>query len=130
MSLVSEVAAYLIAGGYATALGTDIFVRELPPSPLNAVLLLAGPNGTKPIFYSSGAIDHYRLTVQVRNTDPKTAEDNAEAIRLLLDDEELGGYWLKTDDGYPGHVSDEDDIRAGARRFQVEFTIRSARGRS
>lgn len=128
MSVISAVVAFLISNGYATALGTDIFARELPPSPLDAILLIAKPNGMKPELFSSGdAIDYYRLTIQVRNEEPKTAEDDAEAIRKLLDDEEISGYWLQTDDGYPGHVSDEADIKVGVRRFQIEFTVKNKR---
>ncbi len=130
MTVISDVAAVLISNGHATALGTDIFDRELPPAPLNAILLIAKPNGMKPeLFSGSGdAIDYYRLTIQVRNEDPKTAEDKAEAIRKLLDDQDLsGGYWLQTDDGYPDHVSDDADIRTGVRRYQVEFTVKNER---
>jgi hypothetical protein len=125
MGLVEDITALLITGGFGTVYGTDIFYR-LPALPLNCVsiFLIGGP---EPDYYSTnaapGALDYAGFQIQVRNTNSKTARDNAEAIRKAFDLATLSGYViLRTTRAQPIDLTNDDDLKAKVYRFSVDFT--------
>lgn len=93
MALAAEIAAYLQGSGFG-AVGTVIFRRELPNTPVNAIAVLTppvsdgsirtfGPDGTPPVA------DQPRFEVVVRtdaDTGKAAAFTLARQIRFALDD--------------------------------------------
>lgn len=90
MALPAEIAQYIQTAGLGTV-GTDIFRRELPQTPVNCMAVLAppvsdgtirtfGPDGTAPVA------DQPRFEVVVRNTDKAAAFLLARRVRYALDD--------------------------------------------
>lgn len=90
MALAAEIALYLQTAGIGTV-GTTIFRRELPATPVVAIAVLTPPvsDGTIRTFGPDGSLpvaDQPRFEVVVRDTDKATAFATARRIRFALDD--------------------------------------------
>ena len=82
-SLVSDMANALIAAGFATVAGTDIFawqIRSTPPAQL--MVMLTG--GRPPIQTIDGQTPQPGIQVYVVDSDMAAAETKAEAIRAYF----------------------------------------------
>ncbi|MCK9569689.1 minor capsid protein [Candidatus Pacearchaeota archaeon] len=131
MTLISDITAALIAGGFGTAFGTDIFAYQFPVSPLNCVAIIPLA-GQEPLRYdASGSIDYPGLQIQARNTSIKTAGEKAEAIRQALDLATIGGYVVcRTTRSQPSNVTSPEDLQTGGGpvyRFSVDFVLTKVR---
>jgi len=131
MTLISAITAALIAGGFGTAFGTDIFAYQFPASPLNCVAIIP-LSGQEPVHYdATGSIDYPGLQIQSRNTSIKTAGENAEAIRQALDLATIGGYVIcRTTRSQPSNVTGSEDLQTGGGpvyRFSVDFVLTKVR---
>jgi hypothetical protein len=96
MSLVADIAAYLVSQGFGT-LGTSIFLDELLDSPDNQIAVFgSGIKGTEFASGDNGQVLEYPyFDVHVRNTSKATARTTMENIRQLLRyNTEISGYWL------------------------------------
>jgi hypothetical protein len=131
MTLISDIAAKLIAGGFGTAFGTDIFAYQFPASPLNCVAIIPLAGQGPEHYDATGSIDFPGLQIQARNTSIKTAGEKAEAIRQALDLATIGGYVIcRTTRSQPSNVTSPDDLKAGGGpvyRFSVDFVLAKAR---
>lgn len=84
MTLIEQVATYLIEQGVATALGTDIFIGRMPdnataPDAVIAVLDTGGPSPDIDIPTKSPTFQ-----VFIRNTDYDTGKAKLDAVRTAL----------------------------------------------
>ena len=80
MSLLVELAAWVVAQGHGTAVGTDVFRGNLPPTP-DAAIGLVGTGGG-PSVRSFGRVEWMQPTVQVFVR--RTTQDAAEAAAYAL----------------------------------------------
>ena len=120
MTLVSDIAAALVAGGHGTALGTDIFAYVWPASMTGYLIIpLAGRLPSEEM--GGNGIDYPGFQIQVKNASMATAEANAEAIRVYLNGSTRGSYSIFTTRSAPVHISSPEDIEAGYYRFSVDF---------
>ena len=122
MSLISDMSAALIAAGYATAEGTDLFAILFPPASQINCLCIIPLAGRVPVEVMGGAgIDYPGVQIQVRNSDLQTAIETAEAIRLAFTKTTQGEYTLYATRSHPVNLTNPDDIKAGQYRFSVDF---------
>lgn len=131
MTLIPDITAALISGGFGTAFGTDIFAYQFPASPLDCVAIIP-LDGLEPDHYdATGSIDYPGLQIQARNTSIKTAGEKVEAIRKALDLATIGGYvTCRTTRSQPRNVTSPDDLKAGGGpvyRFSVDFVLINVR---
>ena len=126
MNLISDIAAALVAGGYATALGTDIFAYLWPIGMTGYLIVpLAGRLPSEEM--GGNGIDYPGFQIQVKNVSMAAAEANAEAIRVYLNGSTRGNYSIFTNRSAPVHISSPEDIEAGYYRFSVDFETISVR---
>lgn len=130
MALVQDVAAALVAGGYATALGADLFAYNFPDLPHNAVCIipLAGAPSDHYWHGSSGvgAIDYPGIQIQVRNVSKSVAETLAERIRIGLDGSEINNHiYCWTTRSWPSYLG--EDAGTPRHRFSVDFRLAKSR---
>ncbi len=130
MTLISDVAAALIAGGFATALGTDLFPRRFPPSPLKCIMIKELDGKVPSEEMGGDGVDYPGFQIQVRDIDEAQAQADAEAIRLALNDTTQGSYSIFTTRSQPSDVTSPEDLAATdgpVYRFSVDFETTSAR---
>ena len=124
MTFISDIATAMIAAGYGTQLGQDLFAFRFPPTPLIAYLIIPRSGRPPDSVMGGDPVDHQRLQIQVRDTDLATAEANAEALRRALDDTvTTGGRTIFATSSYPVDLTDEADIGVGAYRFSIDYEI-------
>ncbi len=134
MALEDDMVSHIISLGHATALGTDIFIAPLPPSPIKAMRVKA-LGGPEPTYCSSGAtptaLESLRWQLQVRDSDLQAARDLAEAVRKALDLNPPLGYWeLRATVPQPVDVTSPDEQKATDGpicRYVVEFVAERVR---
>ena len=136
ISIIDDVITLLIANGYASLQGVDIFPYRFPVAspygtPLNCIAVFP-LNGREPDYCTSlvqnqpYAIDHKGFQIQVRHLVEKTAYDTAEAIRLALDFHPPTGYiQLRATRDQPSDFTNSDDlstVNGPVFRFGISFT--------
>jgi hypothetical protein len=120
MTLVSDIAAALVSGGFASALGTDIFAYMWPVGMTGYLIVpLAGRLPSEEM--GGNGIDYPGFQIQTKNASLATAEANAEAVRAYLNGTTKGSYSIFTTRSHPVHISSPEDIEAGYYRFSVDF---------
>jgi hypothetical protein len=95
-ALIDSIATWLITGGFATVVGTDIFMQRYPPGPLTCVVVSSLPAGDS-AYYTDEAdaevtVDRPGCKVDVRSLDPQAAYDSIVAITEYLDHNPPTGY--------------------------------------
>lgn len=126
MTLIADIAAALIAGGFGTALGTDIFAYMWPVGMSGYLIIpLAGRMPSEEM--GGNGIDYPGFQIQVKSASMATAEANAEAVRAYLNGTTKGGYSIFTTRSHAVHISAPEDIEAGYYRFSVDFETILAR---
>ncbi len=84
MPLLDDLAATLAANS-AQVVGTDLFVHEMPDTPiLSTVLLKSGDEGTVQFLGGSEELEQNRCQVVCRATSPKAAETRAQAVYAVF----------------------------------------------
>lgn len=128
MTLISDIVTALVALGYTS--GTDLFALRFPAAPLKCICIIL-LDGKVPSEEMGGAgIDYPAFQIQVRDIDPEQAIDDAEAIRLALNDSTRGSYSIFTTRSQPSNVTSPEDLSAAGGplfRFAVDFETISAR---
>ena len=131
MTLISDMINRLISLGYATVLGTDIFPYLFPPEPIDCLWIKDGIGAKPPAEEMGGnGVDFPSFQIQVRNTNIQTAHDNAEAIRLALNNTTVGNYAIFTTRSEPQDVTSDDDLVAITGpifRVSIDFETRLVR---
>ena len=124
MTLISDIAAKLVAVGYGTAIGTDIFPFLFPPSPLKCICIFPLGGRIPDEVQGDTGIDYPGFQIQVRDIDLEQAASDAEAIRLALNDTTAGNYTMFTTRSQAIDVTSPDDLQATNGplwRFSVDF---------
>lgn len=90
MSAADDVAAYLVAQSHASAVGTDIFVNQLPDTPDEAISVYDTPGLESDQAFNDGSageavLIHPAVQVRKRHTDGDDAMDDALGIFNELD---------------------------------------------
>jgi hypothetical protein len=89
MAAPDQIADYLITQSIGTAVGTDVFVHQLPQSPdvafMVAQFAMGGTIRTMPAGAQGRIGEQVGLQIQCRAADRATAEANAYAVYKLLD---------------------------------------------
>jgi hypothetical protein len=130
MTLISDISAALIAGGFATALGTDLFPWRFPPAPLSCIVIIPMSGRTPREVMGADGVDFPGVQIQVRSTIELDAYNDAEAIRLALNGSTAGAYSVFTTRSQPSDVTSPEDLAVTdgpVYRFSVDFETISAR---
>ena len=124
MTLITDIAHWLISHGYGTALGTDIFSYHLDPSPDNLILII--PRSGRPPDQEMGgtAVDYPSVDIHVRNTSKAQAEAKAEAIRQTLDGETINGATFWDSRSFTQFIEKDSSNRY---RFMISFDVTKER---
>jgi hypothetical protein len=129
MSIPSDIATYLAAQGYGVyanvnpALNT-IFQDEFQDQPSNQIVLFFGGSRAPAEVMGGDAVDYPAIDIQVRNTSKATARSTAEALRVLLDCQEINGASLFDDLSAPVFLGKDESNRY---RFVITFSITKER---
>lgn len=73
--------------GKGTRLGTDVMVNFMPDSPDNvfAIFQYGGNESNRGMGADAGALENFALQIDVRNTNPQTAESDCYDIYKAID---------------------------------------------
>ena len=124
MTLISDIVAGLVAIGYATAIGTDVWPNRFPSSPLKCVMIKAMPGQIPSEEMGGDGIDYPGFQIQVRDIDQEQAMLDADAIRLGLNNSTRGEYTVFTTRSAPIDLTNPADLEATdgpVYRFSVDF---------
>jgi len=114
----------IIAGGYASAEGTDLFYGVAPSSPDN-VVCLACPSGGMPREPTT-TVMYPSVQVYIRNTNYSTAQTKGTSIISLLDQTTTTTrngrvyYYIEAQQSLPNYLGTDEN---GRHEFTVNFTV-------
>ena len=128
LGLENGVAVALVAEGLGSAIGTDVFVGEEPPTPDDSITVLESPGGRS----EQAITETHIITIRVRNLDYETGKSLLQDIHQFLvpfGNQRQGALFgsiavMFVKSTAPGVPGGRDDHSSGGRwRFSQSFEM-------